>query len=93
MNDHNEKVRDTRPDSLGKALAFLDQLETLKLWYQMIHIRESLMIVIAVPGERWEVEFFDDGSIDIERFISTGEVDHLTDQALQELLAPCVQDA
>ena len=79
-------------DSLGKALAFLDQLERLKLWYHLIHVRDSLMVVITVPGQRWEVEFFEDGSIDIERFVSTGEVNHISDQTLQDLLAPYEDD-
>ncbi len=31
------------------------------------------MVLIAVPGQRWEVEFFADGHIEIERFLSTQE--------------------
>ncbi len=30
------------------------------------------MVILAVPGERWEVEFFQDGTVEIERFVSTG---------------------
>lgn len=29
------------------------------------------MVLIAVPGQRWEVEFFVDGHVEIERFVST----------------------
>lgn len=79
-------------ESLGKALAFLDRLEQLKLWYHMIHVRDSLMVVVTVPGQRWEVEFFEDGSIDIERFVSTGEVKHIDDQELSDLFAPYEDD-
>jgi hypothetical protein len=32
------------------------------------------MVLVTVPGERWEVEFFADGSIEVERFISNGEI-------------------
>ena len=32
------------------------------------------MVIVAAPGERWEIEFLSDGSIEIEKFISTGEV-------------------
>ena len=32
------------------------------------------MFTIAVPGERWEVEFFSDGSIEVEVFLSNGEI-------------------
>jgi len=31
--------------------------------------------VTTPTNERWEVEFFADGSVEIERFVSTGEID------------------
>ncbi|HST57689.1 MAG TPA: hypothetical protein VLK84_03305 [Longimicrobium sp.] len=44
------------------------------------------MVEAAVPGERREVEFFADGHVEVERFITTGEV--TSDPALlRELLA------
>ena len=43
------------------------------------------MISVAVPGERWEIEFFDDGRIELERFISQGVAG--APSALAELLA------
>jgi len=30
--------------------------------------------LITVPGQHWEVEFFEDGSIEIEVFESDGEI-------------------
>jgi hypothetical protein len=30
------------------------------------------MVEIAVPGQRWEIEFMEDGTMEIERFISNG---------------------
>jgi len=30
------------------------------------------LVEISVPGEKWEVEFFEDEHIEVERFISTG---------------------
>jgi hypothetical protein len=32
------------------------------------------MVIADVPGQRWEIEFMRDGSIEIERFISSGEI-------------------
>jgi len=32
------------------------------------------MVSVAVPGERWEIEFSDDGDVDVERFVSTDGV-------------------
>lgn len=32
------------------------------------------MVQITVPGERWEVEFLLDGTIEVERFKSDGAI-------------------
>jgi hypothetical protein len=32
------------------------------------------MVNVAVAGERWEVEFFEDGSVEVERFVSSGGI-------------------
>ena len=32
------------------------------------------MVEIAVPGQRWEVEFLRNGGIEVERFINSGEI-------------------
>ena len=61
--------------SLGKLLEFLERLESVKLWYRLIHVRDSIMVKVTVPGEIWEVEFFEDGHIEVERFVSTGSIE------------------
>jgi hypothetical protein len=33
------------------------------------------MFEIAVPGQRWEAEVFADNRIELERFISSGEIE------------------
>ena len=71
--------------SLGALLRFLDQLELAKIAYRLERIRDSIMVVVAVPGERWEVEFFDDGQVEIERFFSTGTIEG--DDVLDRLVA------
>jgi hypothetical protein len=43
------------------------------------------MVCVTVPGERWEIEFLGDGSVEIERFISNGEI--CGEEAFSELLA------
>jgi hypothetical protein len=40
---------------------------------------------VPLPGERWEIEFFDDGRVELERFVSQGVVE--APEALRELLA------
>jgi hypothetical protein len=32
------------------------------------------MVIVAVPGERWEIEFLSDGSVEVEKFFSNGEI-------------------
>jgi hypothetical protein len=59
----------------NKLVAFLEKLEHQRISYTLAHNREdALMVLVAVPGERWEIEFRSDGSIEIEKFISTGEI-------------------
>jgi hypothetical protein len=41
------------------------------------------LIEISVPGQRWEVEFIYDSSVQIEKFISTGMI--FKEQELIEL--------
>ncbi|BAZ12591.1 hypothetical protein NIES4071_44220 [Calothrix sp. NIES-4071] len=59
-----------------KLTNFLVQLEQHKINYTLAHHRdESIMVLTAVPGQRWEIEFFHDGSVEIERFTSAGEIE------------------
>jgi hypothetical protein len=41
-------------------------------------------VLVTVPGERWEIEFLGDGSVEVERFLSHGEI--CGEEALHELL-------
>lgn len=75
-----------RTDSFTQILNFLNQLDQGQIHYALEHPREAaLMITVAVPGERWEVEFLEDGSIEVERFISNGEI--YGSEVLAELFA------
>ncbi len=72
-------------NALGKALEFLGRLEAEKIWYRLEHVKDSLMVVMDVPGCRYEVEFFENGEIKIERFESTG-VEAATADVLDRLI-------
>jgi hypothetical protein len=62
----------TEPANL---LSFLNDLREAKIHYRLSHHRdEAIMVEIAVPGERWEVEFMEDGSVEAEVFRSDGSV-------------------
>jgi hypothetical protein len=68
----------------NKLLTFLNHLDQQKINYQIAHHRdEAVMITVAIVGERWEIEFLDNGDIEVEKFISNGEIQG--EQALKEL--------
>ena len=70
----------------SELIAFLRKLEAAKIAYDLRHSRDSaIMVKINVPGERWEVEFLEDDEIEVERFISNGEIHDKT--MLEELFA------
>lgn len=57
-----------------KLLHFLNQLEQNKIFYKLDKVRDAaVMVEIALPGQRWEVEFMEDDTIEIEKFISDGD--------------------
>lgn len=54
---------------LEKLFRFLDDLEERNIFYKLSRVRpEALLVELAVPGERWEIEFFADGNLDVEVF-------------------------
>ena len=54
---------------MKKLLNFLQKLEQHKTHYTLEHNRdEFIMVLVTVPGERWEVEFDEKGSVEIEIF-------------------------
>ena len=68
-----------------KLLEFLDGLRRGKIYYRLSqHRSDAIMVEIAVPGERWEVEFLEDGTIEAEVFRSTGNIEGT--EAVMELL-------
>ncbi len=73
-----------KTDLFNKFLTFLNQLEQQKISYQISHPRDkAVMITVATVGERWEIEFLENGEIEVEKFISNGEIQG--EEALQEL--------
>lgn len=59
-------------NDLTTLLDFIHILEENKIFYELHkYTYRKTMVSIAVPGERWEIEFNDDGDVDVERFVST----------------------
>ena len=64
-----------KKDQFGKLLAFLERLDQEKISYTLEHSRDdAIMVSVVTPGEYWEVEFLKDGGIDVERYVSNGEI-------------------
>lgn len=70
--------------TFSRMLDFLRKLQERKLAFDLRHSRDdAIMVEINVPGERWEVEFLEDGDVDVEVFRSNG---HIADESLLEKL-------
>lgn len=71
-------------DQYQRLLAFLEQVSEAKIHYELNAVRRAVMVQLAVPGQRWEIEFMPDGSVEIEKFVSDGTLHN--DSELAELL-------
>jgi hypothetical protein len=76
-------------DAFRQLLDLLRRLKEAKISHRLQQIREdALMIEVAVPGQRWEIEFVDYGDevqVEVERFVSDGRIDD--EKAIDELFA------
>lgn len=53
---------------------FLNKLEDSNIFYKLDKVRnEAIMVEVVVSGQRWEVEFMEGGTVEIEKFISDGD--------------------
>ena len=59
---------------MDKLLKFLSRLDAAGIHYSMGSCRDGAVMVEAiVPGQHWEIEFFGDGHVEIERFFADPE--------------------
>jgi hypothetical protein len=72
----------TQPANL---MSFLHDLRNSKISYRLSQQRDdAIMVEVAVPGERWEIEFLEDGAVEVEVFRSDGTIGD--ESALGQLL-------
>jgi hypothetical protein len=58
---------------MRNLLEFCEALNRLRVRYDLRVAREdAVMVTTVVPGQYLEIEFFADGSVEIERFVSQG---------------------
>ena len=62
-------------DKLDNMLDLLRRLDKAKIYFTLLRVRdEAIMVMAHVPGERWEIEYMEDGTIMVEVFRSDGEI-------------------
>jgi len=77
---------------MKKLLDFLYKLEDNKVYYRLSkpsgEFRRCIMVEVAVPGERWEVDFFENNEVEVEVFRSDGILynDEHADDLIKQLL-------
>lgn len=42
--------------NMDKLLLFLNKLEVNDIFYKLSKVRDSILVEVAVPGQRWEVD-------------------------------------
>jgi hypothetical protein len=83
-----QDVQDMSTNQFNKLIALLERLDEARIPYTMEHSRENAIMILAfAPGEYWEIEFLENGEIDIERYRSNGKIDD--ESILQELFDLC----
>lgn len=60
-------------NELGRLLGLLQRLEAAKIHFRLArNLEDAVTIEVAVPGERWEIDCYANGRIDVEIFKSDG---------------------
>jgi hypothetical protein len=60
---------------LEDVLRFCNELNERRASYRLsIDRPEAIRVTLDVPGERWEIDFFPDGEIELDRYVSQGVV-------------------
>ena len=72
---------------MKKLIDFLERLDEKKIYYKLNKVRDAIMVEVVIPGERWEVEFFANGNVEIEKFISNAEI--FDEKELEQLFLDC----
>jgi len=61
------------PATIGDLLSLPARLKAAHIYYTLADPTEgAVMVEVSVPGERWEIEFHEDGGIGVEVFVSPG---------------------
>jgi hypothetical protein len=71
-------------NQLKRVLDLLNRLEAAKIHFTLARNQEdAITIEVAVPGQRWEIDCYSNGSTDVEVFKSDGSIRN--ESAIDEL--------
>lgn len=57
-----------QPNPLTQLLRFVFKLQHENIQFRLECVRDSIMVCIPTPSKHYEVEFFEDGHIDVQKF-------------------------
>lgn len=64
-----------KPTPFETLQAVFRSLDAATIHYTVARYRDDAVSIRAtVPGERWEIDVLDDGTVDFERFVSDGSI-------------------
>ena len=74
-----------RAHTKSRIFSILKELEDAKIFFRIERTdAESILISAAVPGERWEIQIFENGEVGVEIFASDGTI--LAGEELRHLI-------
>ena len=72
-----------KAETIKDLTDFLARLKDARIHYELADPTGAVMVQVTVPGERWEIEFHDNGQVGVEVFRSRGRIEGA--QTLEEL--------
>ena len=61
--------------SISDLLTLRRRLSDAQIHHRPTRFRDDAVAVeVIVPGERWEIEFLEEGTVEVERFTSDGTI-------------------
>ncbi len=71
-------------DKMMEIIAFLEENHVYYRISKVSDANNSIMIDLAIPGERWEIDIQDNGQVSIDKFIY--DMNYYDETALEELV-------
>src|SRR5438034_737788 len=84
-----------KADPYRRLMKIIRALEEARIHFNVTRYRrDAVSIQATVPGERWEIDVLEDGSVEFERFVSAGGVTGKTElkRAIARIANPAPED-